>query len=135
MHAWQKCFRDGFAPQLSTRALEALRSALAADDPRLITGATTSPPPMQCVRDWPVEAACPLGLAGWLGENLATVGAVEAFFAGLCYEADQRLGEPGACRYLLNWIDDTPRKEMRPALLAEVEAELARRGATAPTAA
>jgi hypothetical protein len=135
MTAWQRCFRLGFAPLLSTRALEALRSALWSDDPRLITGATTSPPPLQAVESWPVEAACPLGLAAWLGENLATVGAVEAFFAGLCFEADRRLGEPGACRYLLNWIDDTPRKEMRQALLAEVEAELARRGALVPSAA
>ena len=102
---------------------------------RLITGATTNPPPLQCVQDWPVEAACPLALSGWLGERLATVGAVEEFFARLCYEADQRLGEPAACRYLLNWIDDTARAEMRRELLAEVEGELTRRGVSAPSAA
>jgi hypothetical protein len=90
---------------------------------------------LQCMAGQPVKAACPLGLAGWLGEGLVTVGAVEEWFARLCFEADQRLGEPGACRYLFNWIDDTPREEMRQALLVEVEAELARRGATAPTAA
>jgi hypothetical protein len=135
MTAWQKTWREGFAPLLSTRALEALRSALASDDSRLITGATTSPPPLQCCASWPVEAACPLGFALWQGEQLGTVGQVEEAFARLYYGADQRLGEPGACRYLLNWIDDTPREDMRPALLAEVEAELGRRGATAPTAA
>jgi hypothetical protein len=135
MTAWQRCFRLGFAPLLSTRALEALRSALWSDDPCLITGVTTSPPPLQAVEGWPVEAACPLGLAGWLGEGLDTVGAVEEFFGRLCYEADRRLGLPAACRYLLNWIDDTPRGEMRPALLAEVAAELARRGALVPSAA
>jgi hypothetical protein len=135
MTAWQKCWREGFAPQLSTAALEALRLALANDDSRLITGAATVPPPLQCVADWPVEAACPLGFAGWQGEHLGTVGAVEEWFARLCYEADRRLGEPAGCRYLLNWVDDRSREEMRWELLVEVEAELARRGVTAPTAA
>jgi hypothetical protein len=120
MTAWQKCWREGFAPQLSESALEALAVALLTDDPRLITGATTSPPPLQAVADWPVEAACPLGFALWQGEQLATVGQVEEAFARLCYGADERLGEPAACRYLLNWIDDTPREEMRQALLVEV---------------
>jgi hypothetical protein len=87
---------------------------------RLITGGSTSPPPLQAVSEWPVEAACPIGLCGWLGENLESVGQVEEYFARLCYEADRRLGEPAGCRYLLNWIDDTPRDEMRRALLVEV---------------
>jgi hypothetical protein len=133
--AWQRTFRLGFALQMSTRALEALRSALESDDARLITGATTSPPPLQAVAEWPVEAACPIGLCGWLGENLETVGQVEEYFARLCYDADRRLGEPGACRYLLNWIDDTPRDEMRRWLLVEVVAELRRRGVPSPSAA
>jgi hypothetical protein len=135
MTAWQRCFRLGFAPQLSTRALEALRTALATDDERLITGATTSPPPLQCCAEWPVEAACPIGWTGWQGEGLTTVGQVEEHFARLCYEADRLMGEPAACRYLLNWVDDTPRDDMRWQLRAEVEAELRRRGSTGTSAA
>jgi hypothetical protein len=56
---------------------------------------------------------------------------VEEYFARLCFEADQRLGEPAVCRWFLNWFDDTPRDVMRRELLAEVERALAERNATA----
>lgn len=127
MEAWRETWRRGFAPCLSTAGLEALRDALAADDVRLIQGSTTTPPPLMCVQDWPVEAACALGLCGWIGEKLETVGEVETYFAGLCYDVDQRLGEPAGCRWFLNWFDDTPRDEVRRELLAEVERALAAR--------
>ncbi len=127
MESWRKVWREGLAPQLSTAGLEALRSGLQNDDPRLIQGATTSPPPLQCVQDWPVEACCVLGFCAWQGDGLQTVAAVEEDFARLCFEADQILGEPAACRWFLNWYDDTPRDEMRRELLAEVECTLAER--------
>jgi hypothetical protein len=101
------------------------------DDPRLLQGATTTPPPLQCVQDWPVEAACVLGYCAWQGEGLETVAEVEEFFARACFEADQLLGEPAACRWFLNWYDDTPRDEMRRLLLAEVNRTLAQRLRTA----
>jgi len=121
MESWRKVWRDGFAPILPTAGLEALREALATDDPRLAQGSTTTPPPLLCVQDWPVEAACALGFCGWQGEGLVSVGEVDEFFARACFEADQRLGEPAACRWFLNWFDDTPRDRMRCELLAEVE--------------
>lgn len=121
MESWRKVFREGFAPGMSTGALSALRTALERDDIALIQGATTHPPPLMCVEDWPVEAACALGYCGWKGENLETVGEVEEYFARMCFEADQRLGEPAACRWFLNWFDDTPRFNMRRDLIAEVE--------------
>lgn len=118
-------WRDGLVPLLSRGELEALRRALAADDPRLIQGATTQPPPLMCVRDWEVEGACLIGVCGWLGpRKLATVGHAEEFFARMCFEIDQRLQEPAACRWLLNWYDETPRDEMRRLLLPEVELAL-----------
>jgi hypothetical protein len=80
-----------------------------------------------CVQDWPVEAACALGFCGWQGDHLETVGEVEEFFAKLCFEADQRIGEPAACRWFLNWFDDTPRNVMRQELLNEVKLALAER--------
>jgi hypothetical protein len=127
VQTWQKVWRDGIAPQLSTPALVALQKALATDDKRLLQGATTSPPPLQCVQDWPVEGACSLGYCGWQGEGLETVAEVEEFFAHVCYEADQKLGEPAACRWFLNWFDETPREEMRRQLAAEIAHVLAQR--------
>jgi hypothetical protein len=122
--AWQHTWRHGFAPNISTAGLLALRTALLADDPRLIQGNTTTPLPMACVMDWPVEAGCATSLPGWLGDELETVAEVEEYAARIWFEADERLGEPGACRWFLNWWDDTPRETARPELLAEVEREL-----------
>ncbi|MBL8793503.1 MAG: hypothetical protein JNM56_06345 [Planctomycetia bacterium] len=137
MESWRKVWREGFAPQLSAAALQTLRQALEGNDHRLLQGATTSPPPLQCVQDWPVEAACALGFCGWQAEGLETVSEVESFFAQACYEADKRLGEPAMCRWFLNWFDDTPRADMRRELLAEVNLELDRRliAPEAPTTA
>lgn len=128
MEAWKKVWREGFAPLLSLPALEALRLALATDDARLLQGITTSPPPLQCVQDWPVEGAEAIAFALWQGEGLETVGEVENRWAKTCFECDQRLGEPAICRWFLNWHDDTPRYLMLPKLLAEVNEELDRRG-------
>jgi hypothetical protein len=125
MESWRKVWREGLAPQLSTEGLDALAAALANDDPRLLQGATTTPPPLQCVQDWPVEAACALSYCGWQGDHLESVAEVEGFFAELCFEADQRLGEPAACRWFLNWYDETPRQQMCRLLLEEVRLALA----------
>lgn len=119
MESWRKTWRDGIAPQLSPEALWSLAQALQQDDPRLIQGATTQPPPLQCVEDWPVEAACALGFCAWQGRD-RTVGQVEEDFARLCFECDQRLGEPAACRWFINWFDETDREEVRRELLPEV---------------
>jgi hypothetical protein len=127
LDAWRDCWRRGFAPQISDAGLEALRRALLEDDPNLIQGGTTVPPPMQCCQDWPVERACPVGYAGWRGDGLTTVIEVEEYFAAVCFVADQRVDEAGGCRWLLNWIDETPRDDMRRQLLTEVEATLAQR--------
>jgi hypothetical protein len=127
MEAWRRVWREAFAPQLSTAGLEAVRTALVQDDRRLLQGTTMSPPPLRCVRDWSVEAACLLGFCGWQGEGLRTVVEVEGFFAGVCAAADLRLGEPAACRWFLNWFDATPRDEMRRLLLPELNRTLAHR--------
>jgi len=76
MESWRKVWRDGVEPLLSLGSLEALRNGLANDDPRLLQGATTTPPPLQCVQEWPVEAACVLGYCGWEGDGLGTGGGV-----------------------------------------------------------
>jgi hypothetical protein len=130
MESWRTVWREGFAPVLTLKGLESLRDALTSDDPRLVQGSTTTPPPLMCVQDWPVEAACALGFCGWQGERLETVGDVEEYFARCCFEADTRLGEAAACRWFLNWFDDTPREEMRKELLGEVERAIEARAET-----
>ena len=127
LESWRTVWRDGFAPSLSTEGLQALKNALETDDPRLTQGATTTPPPLMCVRDWPVEAACALGFCGWHGDHLDTVGEVEEYFARCCMECDQRMGEAAACRWYLCWFDDTPRDTMRTEMLYEVGLELKNR--------
>ncbi len=129
MESWRQVWRDGVAPVLSTRQLECLRDAMKADDVRLQQGCTTTPPPLMCVADWPVEGACALGFCGWQGDGLVKVGEVEEFFARACYLADQRLGEPAAVRWFLNKWDDTPRELLFAEMIPEVELALAGRAA------
>jgi hypothetical protein len=133
MESWRIVWRNGFVPVMSTASLEALKSGLESNDVRLIQGATTIPPPLHCVSDWPTESADFLGFGYWQGERAgeASVGDVECRFAKLCFEADQRLGEPAACRWALNWWDDCPRDEVFRDLLAEVNLALAERQAVA----
>lgn len=128
MEAWKKVLREGLFPLMSTEHLEILLSGLEKDDPRLMQGATTSPPPMQCVLDWPCESGCLIAYPFAFEEKEPrTVGETEEFFARICFKADQILGEPAAIRYLLNWYDDTPRDEMRKLLVKEISEELERR--------
>jgi hypothetical protein len=127
MESWRKVWREGAAPLLPTKGLEALRDALKNDDPRLIQGATTTPPPLHCVQDWPVEAACLIGFCGWKGEDLDTVAEVAEFFGRIAFDMCREIGDPGASRHLLNWFDETPREDMRRELLAEVERTLSER--------
>lgn len=147
MENWRHVWRDGFLPDIATETLKALHDAVLADDPRLSQGSTTTPPPLMCVSDWPVECGCPIAYCGIIANggfesttpesyqnklkdnpNCCTVGTAEEEFAKLCFQADQRLGEPAACRWFLNWVDETPRNEMRRELLAELKKNLKERG-------
>jgi hypothetical protein len=127
MESWRTVFREGFAPLLSDAALAALKDGLERDDQNILQGATTKPPPLMCVQDWPVEGGCPLAYGGWKGDGLVTVEEVETYWARLNFDADSRLGEVSGGRWFLNWVDDTPREEMRSELLAEVYREIDRR--------
>src|SRR5215831_15531387 len=105
------------APLISTRALLALKRALTQDDPALIQGATTDPPPLPAIQDWPVEAACAVAFCCWQGEGLVTIDQVEEYFVQVCFGADKAQGEPAGCRWFLNWFDETPREQRRRELL------------------
>ncbi len=129
MESWRMVWREGVVPLLKYQHLRVLEDALENDSPELLQGATTTPPPLQCVRDWPCEAACPLSYMGWKAgddkqKELLTVDEVESAFAKMCFEIDHRLGEPAGCRFFLNWVDETDRTEMRRELLTEVKLSL-----------
>jgi len=128
MESWRKVWREGFAPRLPLAGLQALRDALISDNKSLFQGATTSPPSLTCVADWPVEGACAITYCGWRGLDLETVAAASEFFSRACFDADVAMQEPAACRWFLNWFDDTPREEMRRQLLPEVERTIERHG-------
>jgi hypothetical protein len=127
VESWRATWRRGIAPNLSTEGLESLARALEQDDPRLLQGNTTEPPPLQCVQDWPVEKACGLAWCGWQGDGLGTVIEVEEFFEEVCKRSDVALEEPAGTRWFLNWFDETTRDEMRRLLLPEVRLALAAR--------
>jgi len=130
MESWKVVLHKGFLPQWSDAQLRRLKEKLETDSPQLTQGSTTTPPPLMCVAEWPMEACCPVcwgALPADCDLEKVTVGETEQAFAKACYEADLLMGEPAACRWLLNWIDDTPRPQMLKELLTEIETELALR--------
>lgn len=127
IEAWRRCWREGFAPQMSLAGLLALRDALERDDIDLVQGATVVPPTVPETADWRCEGACLIAYAGWKGDGLGTVGELNAYFGSACSEAGDRLDELAGCRHLLNWWDETPREEARPEMIAEVVREIERR--------
>jgi len=46
MELWRKVWREGVVPILAVEQLEALAHALRTDDPHLLQGCTTTPPPL-----------------------------------------------------------------------------------------
>lgn len=129
---WEHAWRVGIAPQADTDGLLSLLTALSADDPRLVQGACTVPPPLRAYHDWPVEAADAVVWLEWRGaENpdCDSVGDCERAFARLMSVADDLLGVPAGAREFLGWFDDTPRAEMRSTLSAMIRSELWRRAA------
>lgn len=119
MEQWRKVWRNGVVPLVTVPQLQRLLIALVHDYPSLIQGTTTVPPPLYEVIDWDCEGCCGLSYMGW-DEERKLVGQVEDFFARLCFEIDKRLQEPAACRYFINWFDDTPRNQMREKLAQEI---------------
>jgi hypothetical protein len=123
METWRRILREGLLRSLTDAELQALRRGLAADDPALLQGMMTLPPPLECVNDWQVEAADLLAYPAWRGRGLVSVKEVEEAAWALCSGIDARLGE-GAAKELLAWYDATPRADVLAVLLGEVEREL-----------
>ena len=125
MKQMQVDWRPFFA-QIKTRGLLRLWVMLDCDSLDLIQGGTTVPPPWEVCASWPAEQACPIGTCG-LGEGMESVAQVTDYFARVCAGVDVALNEPAGCRRALNAWDEGEREVERLVLLAEVEAELARR--------
>lgn len=123
IEVWKSVWRKGFAPILSLPQLEALKRGLESNDPTLIQGATTNPPPLDCMGDWAVKSACAVAFCGW-EKDKSTVNDLSVFFGRACYEADRLLGEPAACRWFFNYFDESPREVAFRDLLAEVNREI-----------
>jgi hypothetical protein len=120
---WRRILRDGLLRSLTDAELHALRRGLADDDPALLQGMMTLPPPMEILGDWQVEGADLLAYPGWRGRELKTVKEVEERAWALCSAIDARLGD-GAAKELLGWYDATPRPDVIHTLLGETEREL-----------
>ena len=127
MNSWQKVFRDGIAPQLSTPGLDELHKALRRNDPALLQGQTTDPLPCPKNDPCPVAAACPIALAGWRGQRLRSVAEVEEFFAQVLCQAGNALGDPAAGRPFFQFADTADRQTFLRELRAEVIRALAER--------
>lgn len=129
MESWRYVWRNGFLSSLDgfggVDGLAALVAAMEADSDELIHNATTCPPPLLCVQDWPIEATDGIGYILWKSLDLATVGDVVDGFSNWCMEADMLLGEPGACRWFLNFWDDNIPQFTYPLFLAELKFNIA----------
>lgn len=133
VESWRTAWRVGVAPQLSVAGLEALARALEQDDDRLLQGDTSEPSLYDCFGvDRPVEKACAIGFCGWQGDGLGTVTQAEDYLMDVCDRADQALDEAAGSRWFVNWVDETPRDEMRRLLLPEVRLALAGRAGVTP---
>jgi hypothetical protein len=121
---WTRVWRVGVVPQLTRDNLVALRDALQSNDPRLMQGGTTYPPPLPNVQDWRCESCCLVAFPGF-SDGLTTAGELNTYFAEACHRADLALGEPAAIRHLLHFWDNGSRADVFAALIAELDAALA----------
>lgn len=123
---WRLVWRRGIAPQMPSVALRVLEAALVSDASEIIQGHTCYPPPvLPRFAAEVVIAADPIAYMAWRGLQCRTVGEVEEWMVRTDTACDVAMAEPGALRHLHNFIDDTPREEMRRELLAEVRRTLA----------
>jgi hypothetical protein len=120
MTDWRDVFALGVAPQLDDRMLEALARGLAENDPALLQAETTQP---RFADEAECRGACAIAYAAWRGGGLTRVGEVSQFFYHVVYSGKLM----NDLWKFMAWYDIEPRREVFPALLAEVRAEQARR--------
>jgi hypothetical protein len=143
LKVWQKTFRKGILPALYelaggrvgyAKALRAVEYYLLGDhDETMCQGNTTRAlGDGHSVSDFPgrggspCDSACFVGYLVWKGgvvkpkRDRATINEVEEAFAQMCFLTDKYMGEPAACRWFLNWFDETPWSSVQQPLLREV---------------
>lgn len=124
MESWRKVWREGIAPQLSTKALEELRYGLEKDSDFLLQGACSKPPMLECNYDKECEGGCAMVYGAWMAGEVKTVGQADEYFHNIVASQLMSDGCDNCVRDFLNWFDDTPRDEMRREMIREVDNEL-----------
>lgn len=127
MESWRLVWREGIAPNLPLLGLLLAARALAENSVEIVQGATTSPPPLLALVDQPAQAADLISFCNWKGWLLQTIGEIEEAFSQVCYDCDYQIGEPAACRWFLNWWDDSDRTVLRVEMDYEIKREIERR--------
>jgi len=130
---WQRTWRYGLVPLLSTAGLRNLAAALERDDPRLLQGTICDPCPLSFNENAPVEGCCPLcwALLDDKKPYEVSVGPLEDRFTATCCQANDLLGEPAGIRHFLHAVDEWSRAELKRHLLPEVLLALKERGEAA----
>lgn len=126
LEAWQVCWRGGLADALPTEGLVALRDALVNDDPALIQGQTVAPIPFLSPNA-KTTGCCPISYCGWRAFGLDATADVYAFYHAAYYRRNGYGYENGS-RDFTEFVDGTPRDEMRKRLVVEVNRTLKQRG-------
>jgi hypothetical protein len=131
---WRRVLAVGLLPFADSEALASLADALRRGDPRLVRRANFEPNFLR--PDVPVVACCPLAWLAWRGRPGVTAGEVDRAFGRLLRRCDEATGSRLAVQSFLDawdaWEeDDVPLPAAE--LLAEVDAELARRAAAEGT--
>jgi class 3 adenylate cyclase len=127
---WRCVLRVGVLPFADVEGLASLAEALRAGDPRLVRQATVEP--LYVYREMAVARCCPLAWLHWRGRPGVTVGEVDAGWQALLTRCGEATGSVMAVSAFMDlWDAWGPDDVPLPAaeLLAEVEAELARRAA------
>lgn len=126
--AWQRCWRGGLADLLPTKGLVALREALIVDSRRLVQEVTAIDGDGEGYDPYVVAACCPLAYCGWKTGEVISIEDAIAYVDVLRQRQKRRSKDGSGVRDFIQWVDSTPRKQMRRELLAEVTRTLIERG-------
>lgn len=122
--ATRRVFHEGFVPLLKDEELWVLKGWLTMAPERFKQGYTLYPVPT------PAEEPYMMPDCGCLITNIGRINMLKyadelyEYFARMCYNIDQNMGEPSAVRYLLNWYDDSPWEDVKNGSIEELEAAL-----------
>lgn len=131
IESWRRVWRDGFVPSFvdvlgkerAALGVQLLHRALKGRDPAVRQGVTTFPGGSA-----DLEGCSPEVYVAWVSTVSSSpkwsCQAGDAMFGALCVSCDGRVGMERACRFFMNWWDETPAHVAYPALAAECLATL-----------